>query len=191
MSEARSQTQATQIAVVIGIIAVAANGLFFFLSNAYWTDRVKRFGEAELAGLGPSRMHFAVFSATIAAGAIAAVFAPRLVAMGVAALTSLAAFAGAYGAFSRDLPMVVGIAALIVGAAIPTFLWLASQRSRAGWAALASSLAVLATVMLFAAPRIRALLGGGLWTAMIIPGILAIGTIALVLIRREYGTRPT
>jgi hypothetical protein len=152
---------------------------------------VKRFGEAELAGLGPSRVHFAIFSATVAAAAIAAVFAPRLVATGIAALTSLAAFAGAFGAFSRGLPVVVAFAALVVGASLPALLWLTAQRSRAGWAALASALGVLATVMLFAAPRIRALLGGGLWTAMIIPGILAIGTIALVLIRRDYGTRTT
>jgi hypothetical protein len=190
MSDPQTKSQ-TQLAIVVGIIALAANGLFFFLSNAYWADRVKRFGEAEMAGLGPSRIHFAIFSASIAAAAIAAIFAPRIVGMAVAALTSLAAFAGAYGAFSRDLPLVVAFAALIVGAAIPALLWLASQRSRAGWAALASSLGVLAAVMLFAAPRIRALLGGGLWTAMIIPGVLTIGTIALVLIRRDYGSRAT
>jgi hypothetical protein len=40
--------------------------------------------------------------------------------------------------------------------------------------------------MLFGSTKVRGALGIGLWYAMIFPGLLAVATAALLLVRRDY-----
>jgi uncharacterized membrane protein YhdT len=60
------------------------------------------------------------------------------------------------------------------------------QRSRAAWASLASLCVVFGVVMLFGAPKIRGMVGVGMWIALIVPGLLGVATAALTMIRRDY-----
>jgi hypothetical protein len=45
---------------------------------------------------------------------------------------------------------------------------------------------VFGTVDFFGAPKVRGLLGIGLWTALIVPGLQIISVIALTMLRGEY-----
>ncbi len=191
LASADPQRHQRQLAVLVAIGAALANGVFYLLSSAYFDDRVKRFGPQELADIGATRLHFAVFTGVVAIAAISALFAPRVMALVLAGITSLAGFAAAYGAISRGLPGVLATCGIILGATLPVLAWFLHVRSRAAWAALTSIFGVLSVVLLFGAPRIRGLLGGGLWTAMIVPGLLGVGLFALLQIRRDYRDGPT
>ena len=69
---------------------------------------------------------------------------------------------------------------------LPLLTWKSYERSRAGWSFLAGMIATLAVVMLFGSTKIRNISGIGLWYAMVIPGLLGVGTAALAMIRRQY-----
>ena len=192
MADAAEPTPAEQSRTQIQLTGLFAGGalilnaLFFFLSRAYFDDRAKRFGPAELEGIDWTRLQFLIFTLVILGLAVATIFAPRAIAFVIAGIVSIAGFLAAYGAVSRSLPGVLAVCGILVGGAVPMLAWGAHQKSRAAWSALTSTLGVLAVVMLFGAARVRGLLGGGLWLAMIVPGVLAVGTAALVRIRRDY-----
>ena len=58
--------------------------------------------------------------------------------------------------------------------------------SRVAWSFLIALMTVMGIVTLFGAPKVRNLLDIGLWYAIIIPGVLAVGVVALALVRRDY-----
>ncbi len=178
--------RATQIAVILVGVTVVLNVVFLFLSNAYFADRVAihgPVGDGEITGV---RMGFAVSTGVTALAACAAVFAPRLVAHVLPLLVSLAAFVAAALGYSKGLHVVLPVTLLAVGVLLPLLTWKSYERSRAGWSFLAGMIATLAVVMLFGSTKIRNISGIGLWYAMVIPGLLGVGTAALAMIRRQY-----
>ena len=74
----------------------------------------------------------------------------------------------------------------VVGLLLPLLVWKSYEKNRAGWAFLSGMVAILAVVMLFGSTKVRNVVGIGLWYAMIVPGLLAVGTAALAMIRRSY-----
>ena len=172
-----------QLAILVGIGVLVLNAGFYFLSEAYFDDRVKRFGVGELARITGARWDFAIFTLVIGGGAILAGLYPRAVAHAVpagAALVSLIAapFALSYG--------VLPVALLVVAGTFGLLIWHSLRGSRAAWSCLAALCAVYGVVLLFGAPKIRGLVGIGMWIAMIAPGLLCVGTMALHAIRNRY-----
>jgi hypothetical protein len=175
-----------QLAILVGIIAVALNVLFYFLSDAYFDDRVKRFGPQELERLSGARVDFAIFTVVVGGAAIAAAAYPRAMAHSIAALAGAASIVVV--PFALRIGVVLAAVLLIVGGALEVLVqYSRRRRSRAAWAYLASLCAVYGIVMLFGAPKIRGLVGVGMWIALIAPGLLGVGTAALSLIRADYG----
>ncbi|HWO22246.1 MAG TPA: hypothetical protein VNO30_25985 [Kofleriaceae bacterium] len=172
-----------QLATLVGIAVLVLNAAFFFLSDAYFDDRVKRFGVKELERLSGARLDFAIFTIVVGAGAILAGRYPRAFAHSAAAGAGLLALVAAPFAMRYG---VLGVALLIVAGAFGFLTRLSLRRSRAAWACLAAMCAVSSVVLLFGAPKIRHLVGIGMWIAMIAPGLLAAATVALSQIRDDY-----
>jgi hypothetical protein len=175
-----------QLATVIAIAAVLMNVAFYFLSDAYFTDRVKRLGDPELARLSGARIDFAIFTLVIGAATIKAVISPRLLAHGIPALTGLASLAAGIAAFASDLSLVLPFTLLVVAGVFELLVRQSLRRSRVAWACLSALCIVYCVVTLFGAPKIRSLLGVGMWIAMIVPGLLAVATAALRMVREDY-----
>ena len=95
--------------------------------------------------------------------------------------------AAALAAIRANLPNVLAIT-LLAASGIFGFLIERSmkKKSRAAWSCLVALCLVFGIVMLFAAPKIRGLIGVGLWIAMIVPGAFGIAVAALRLIRADY-----
>ena len=89
-------------------------------------------------------------------------------------------------ALGTSIPTVLGVTLLFLGMLVPLLIWRSLVYSRAAWSFLLSTCAVLGLILMFGAPKVRGLLGIGLWTAMIIPGLLVLGAVALGLARRDY-----
>jgi hypothetical protein len=73
---------------------------------------------------------------------------------------------------------------------MPLLVWRSADGSRAAWAYLVALCGVMGLVLFFGAPKVRNLLGVGLWTAMILPGLLTVATTALVMVRGDYDLEP-
>ena len=177
---------ATKIAGIVVGVTVVLNVLFIFLSGAYFQDRAAIHGPVSDAEISSVRMGFAVFSGLTAAAACAAVFYPRLVGHALPLLTSLAAFVAAAAGYSKGLHIVLPVTLALVGLLLPLLVWKSYFKSRAGWSFLAGMVGVLAVVMLFGSTKVRNVIGIGLWYSMIIPGLLAVATAALAMIRNQY-----
>jgi hypothetical protein len=174
-----------QLAILVGIIALSLNVGFYFLSDAYFDDRVKRLGAQELARLSGARIDFAIFTIVLGAGVIAAALRPRLVAHGVAVVAGVASLVAV--PFAASIGIVLATMLLLVAAAFEILVWLSTQRrSRAAWAYLSSLCAVYGVVLFFGAPKLRGLVGVGLWIALIAPGLLWVAAGALRQIRDDY-----
>lgn len=177
---------ATRIAGVIVGVAVLLNVLFMFLSGEYFLDRIKIHGPVSDAEISSVRMGFAAFTGTTAAAACAAVFYPRVVAHTLPLATSLAAFVAAAAGYSKGLHIVLPVTLLVAGLLLPLLTWKSFEKNRAGWAFLSGMMGILAVVMLFGSTKVRNVTGIGLWYTMAIPGLLAVGTAALAMVRRQY-----
>lgn len=177
---------ATKIAGIIVGVAVVLNVLFIFLSGAYFADRAVIHGPVSAGEITSVRMGFAAFSGLTALAGCAAVFYPRLVGHGLALTTSLAAFVAAAAGYSKGLHIVLPVTLGIVGLLLPVLVWKSFEKSRAGWAFLSGMIGVLAVVMLFGSTKVRNVMGIGLWYSMIIPGLLAVSTAGLAMIRKQY-----
>lgn len=173
-----------QLATLVGILAVALNVAFYFLSDAYFDDRVKRLGAQELARLSGARIDFAIFTIVVGGGAIVAAMYPRAVAHVIPALAGVASVIAV--PFAAKIGAVLAAMLLLVGGSFGLLVRHSLQRSRAAWACLASLSAVYGVVLLFGAPKIRGLVGVGMWIAMIAPGLLWVATGALRTIRGDY-----
>jgi hypothetical protein len=170
--------------LIAGIIAGAVvflNVLFFISSYFYFAKSAVDPNAARIA--------FATFSIIVALATYAASVAPRVTGHVLAALLAAAALVGAIAGFAAGKPPVMGMTLLVLAALTPLLAWGSWQRSRPSWAFLVSIVAVLAAVTFFGAPKIRNLLHVGLWYAMIVPGLLIVGVIALSLVREHYRER--
>jgi hypothetical protein len=161
-------------------MAVVFNGAFFFLSNLYAADR------PDEVDLGKVRLAFGVLTAVVGLASFVAAISPRLIGHGLAVVLGIGAFIAGIGAISRDLPGVMCATLLVVGCLLPVLAYFSWRHSRAAWSYLISLLAVVATVTLFGAPKVRVQLGVGLWTALIIPGVTTVAMIAVAMLRGEY-----
>jgi hypothetical protein len=120
---------------------------------------------------------------------VGTIFAARIVAHGLAAVMALASLVAGVFAIRAGMPNALSMALLVIGVLIPFLIWGSLVKSRAAWAFLTALCYVLAVVLLFGAPKIRAQIGVGLWIAMIIPGLIAITAIGLTAIRVDYRER--
>ena len=177
---------ATKIAGIIVGVAVVLNVLFIFLSGAYFADRAVIHGPVGAGEITSVRMGFAAFSGLTALAGCGAVFYPSLVGHGLALVTALAAFVAAAAGYSKGLHIVLPVALLLAGLLLPLLTWKSFEKNRAGWAFLSGMMGILAVVMLFGSTKVRNVTGIGLWYTMTIPGLLAVGTAALSMVRKQY-----
>jgi hypothetical protein len=173
-----------QLAILVGIFVLVANAGFYFLSDAYFDDRVKRFGAEELGRLSGARVDFVIFTIVVGGASILAAMYPRAVAHGVSALAGLGSLLAV--PFAMALGLVLPFTLLVVGVTFGLLIWYSLRRSRAAWSCLAALCAVYGVVMLFGAPKVRGLVDVGMWIALIVPGLLGVGTAALHKIRDDY-----
>jgi len=178
--------QAMQIAGLVVTACVIVNIAFYFLSNLYFEDRMAQYGAATSGHINSVRAAFAVFTGSIGLASIIAALAPWSIGHWIAGVAGAMSLLGAYGAISRGMTPVLGAALLVLGVAFPLLTWKSLSRSRGAWSLLIAMCAVYGVVLLFGAPKVRGLLGIGLWTALIIPGMLAVGTVALAMVRDQY-----
>ncbi len=169
------------------------NVLFFFLSGFYFEDKRASQGlmsEITSSTVSSTRVAFGIFSGLTAALLAASMFQPKWVGHGIAAVMGLASLIAAVAAFRAGTPMSLGVSLVVIGFLYPALVVLSLLRtSRAAWAFLCALCWVLGVIMLLGAPKIRSQIDIGLWTAMIIPGLLIVGAIGLTMVRREYRDR--
>lgn len=180
------QNPTTQTAILMGTLALIFNAGFYFLSAAYFADRAKRFGAGELARLGEARIEFAIFTIVVAAAAIATAKAPKWVGHGIAIGAGIGSIGAAIASLSSGQPGVLGISLFLVAGAFGLTVWKSLRGSRAGWACLAALCVTYGVMTLFGSPKVRGLLGVGLWIALIVPGLLIVATVALSKLRTEH-----
>jgi hypothetical protein len=157
--------------------ALTANTLFLLLSN---------YSGGNPAGIGAARVAFGLLTGLVAVMAYVAGFAPRAVGHGLGFAAGVAAFVAGIAALFSSIPPVVAFALVASGCVLPVLSWKSLQHSRGAWAFLISIMSVLATVTFFGAPKIRNVLGIGLWYALIIPSLEVVAVIALSMVRGEY-----
>jgi hypothetical protein len=167
-----------QTATVIAVSAVVANVVFFFLSSLYNDDHP--------IDLGAARMQFATMTVAIAGLAIAAVYATRWVAHGLAATLGLFELGGGVSALVAGRPMVLGVTLLVLGAVAIVLALRSLNRSRAVWAFLVAITSTSATSYLFGAPKVAQQLHISLWIALILPGLWCVATVALAMLRDDF-----
>ena len=174
--------QVIQVAVVVAIALVFVNAVFLFLSSWYFTGKRPE----QAAAINDVRAAFAVFTCIVGAASILAASAPRTVGHAIASIMGLVSLVAAIGAFARGMTIVLPVTLLVIGGLLPALAMFSMKTSRAAWAFLTSMCGVYATVLLFGAPKVRGLLDIGLWTALIVPGLLAVATASLVMSRADY-----
>jgi hypothetical protein len=160
------------------------NAGFYFLSESYFDDRVKRLGAQELARLSGARWDFGILTVVVGGASILASMYPRAVAHVIPALAGAASLLAV--PFAVEVGVVLPATLLVVAAAFGVLVRYSLQRSRAAWACLASLCVVYGVVLLFGAPKLRGLVGVGMWIAMIAPGLLGVAAAALRMIRADY-----
>jgi hypothetical protein len=183
-------SESARMAILCAVGAVLANGVFFILSFAYYNaHKLSAPGVGDFvdeASRTSARESFLVLSLVVAALSFIATRLPREVGHGIATMLGFAALAASYGAFDKGLPTVMGVTLLVVGVLMPTLAYLSWHKSRAAWSFLIALVAVFGGVTLFGAPKVRGMLGIGLWTAMIVPALKIVATVALASTRRDY-----
>jgi hypothetical protein len=173
--------QRLQMAGAMTGAVFAFNSMFWFASSWYASGKPD-----ELVALGSVRIAFATLSLIVAAMAFLAATAPRLIGHALAAAMGIAALIGGFAALSKGMPPVMGTTMLIIGVLMPALTWKSLQYSRTAWSFLIAIVAVFGAVTFFGAPKVRGLLGIGLWYAMIIPGLQIVCVMALSMLRGEY-----
>jgi hypothetical protein len=180
---APGRTSSWQVAIIIAAIALALNGLFFILSQRYLASRGPDIDAANLLQL---RGAFGMFSGLVALGAIAASIAPKLIGHALGAVMGVASFAAGVEALTHALPAALWVALLITGVLMPLLAVRSWTGGRAAWAFLNVICGTFGVCLLFGAPKVRALLGIGLWHALIIPGLMFTASAALSAIHGSY-----
>lgn len=178
---------------VIGIIVVTAlllNVAFYFLSGMYFDDRSAIYGVVTAEHIADVRVQFGIFTAAVAAASVVSVMRPGWIAIGVPAVASVAALVAGVSAFAHDMTPVLPGALCVAGVVLALLIWKTIEQRRAAWAFLIGMTSVLSAVLLFGATKVRGVLETGLWTALIIPGLLAVATVALTQLRAEFRDAP-
>lgn len=192
-AQAEAMRTAIQLMIIILVSAVLLNVLFFFLSGAYYDDRRASQGLMSTitdATVRSTRVSFGIFSGLVTVSLVGAVFAPKWVGHIISGALGLASLVGAVASIRAGMPLALSVSLIVIGLIYPALVVLSlAFQSRAAWAFLSALCWVLGVVMLFGAPKIRNQIDIGLWTAMIIPGMLTVGGIALAMVRREYRDR--
>jgi hypothetical protein len=175
-----------QIAGLVVTGCVIANIGFYFLSDLYFTDRSAIYGSVTTGHVNDVRIAFAVFTGSIGLAAVLASLQPRWIGHGIAAVASVAAVLAGFTALFHDMTAVLPASLIVTGIVLDVLIWKSLARVRGAWAFLIGMTSVLSAVLLFGATKIRGVLDVGLWTALIIPGLLAVATIALSMTRDDY-----
>lgn len=186
---AKKHNATLQVAILVAICVVVLNAAFYVLSGAYFDSKRGGFGAAPITDdqINAARMQFAAFTVIVGAAAIAAGFAARAVGHAIATVVGLGSFVAAIYAFQSSLPKVLPVTLFLLGGLMPVLAYLSLYRHvRAAWAFLLATTTTYATVLFFGAPKVRAQLDIGLWSALILPGLLVVATVALTLIRHDY-----
>lgn len=183
--------QRLQMAGVIAGGVLTFNTLFWIASHYYFADKpvTTQVGGVLVktgADIGDVRIAFATLSLVIAAMAYGAALAPRLIGHGLAVAMGVGSLVGGIASLAKGLPPVMGVTMLVLGVLMPVVTWKSLQHVRSAWAFLIALVAVFGAVTFFGAPKVRHLLGIGLWNALIIPGLLIVSVIALSMVRDEY-----
>ncbi len=188
--------QAKRIAILCIVAFVAANVVFYVLSNSYFDSHrqilpgkgsVPTFSPEEMTAV---RIAFAVFAGVTAAAAFLAGSWTRSTAHLLTALLGAATLVASYGSFTHDLTKVLGVTLLIAGGLLPVLSWQSYfHRSRPAWAFLIAICGVFAVAELFGAPKVARGLGISLWLTMILPGLNVVAAAALASLRGEYVDR--
>lgn len=174
--------------LAFGVVAFA-NALFYFLSDRYFAERAAKHGPAELVGIDGTRMSFLVFSVAVGVAAIAASSAARLVGHAITLATAALSIVAAFTVLMSDLPGVLGVVLLFLGALLPFAAHASWRGSRAAWATLVSITSVLGLITMFAAPKLARMFELSMWNTMILPGVLAVGATSLLVIHEHYRDR--
>ncbi|MBA3820064.1 MAG: hypothetical protein H0X17_14310 [Deltaproteobacteria bacterium] len=182
----RPRNTPVRIAIVVFAFAGLLNLAFYFLAQSYFEDRARRFGPDELAFVNGARAAFLMFSGVVSLGTVSALLAPRWVGHIVPAVVGLTSLYMSYASWTRDLQPTLVITLATMGVLLPVVTWLSFQKSRAAWSFLVALCTVLGLILIFGAPKLRGLMGIGLWHALILPGLLAVGAIGLVMVRADY-----
>lgn len=175
-----TRKQSLKMAGVIAGTAIGLNAVFWVMVGIYYKDKTI------IADKNAIRFAFAILTALVSGMAYVAGFAPRFVGHLIGFKAGLASLAAGFAALGSTIPGVVAATLIIMGIILPVLTWRSWQHSRAAWAFLIAILAVLATVTFFGAPKMRHVLGIGLWYALIIPALEVVGVIALSMVRSEY-----
>jgi hypothetical protein len=190
-ADREAQTKhALQVSAIVAAFCVLLNVGFFFLSTVYFNDKNASAGllgtTYDAAHINGVRLSFALFSGIVTVAAIGAVFAPKWIGHGLSVIAGLAALLAAYFAFQKEMPSSLPVSLVVVGLLYPVLVWRSLEGSRGAWSFLIAMCFTFGLVLLFGAPKVRAQVGVGLWTALIIPGVLTVAAIALTMLRREY-----
>lgn len=186
MGTERDPREAMQIAGLVATAAVITNIAFYFLSGLYYEDRAAIYGSVTPEHITSVRITFAVFTGVVGAASVVAALQPLWVGLGIAGLASIAALVGGVAAATHKMTPVLPAALIVSGVVIAVLVWKTVERVRSAWAFLIGMTSVLAAVLLFGATKVRSVLDVGLYTALIIPGLLAVATVALTMIRDDY-----
>jgi hypothetical protein len=191
--ELASRPPLTRVLVIAAAIVAGANAAFFILSNLYFASKVTFSATGEVpAFTGPEmtiiRVSFLAFSMIVAAAAVGAARAPRAMGHGIMGLMAAASLVAGVAAAVAGMPSVLAGAELVLGAILVTIVPMSWRGSRAAWAFVVAIAAVYAIVLFFGAPKVRGVLGIGLWTTLILPGLNAVALFALISSRSRYRT---
>lgn len=190
MPSAPHQIQRMAI-LCVGTFAVL-NAVFYVLSGSYFESHHQMVpGVGAMPAYSPEqathvRVTFAVASGVVTAFAFAGGVWRRGTGHLLPALLGLGHLAGAVAAYVGNAPGVLPVVLFVSGVLMPVLAVYSYRGSRAAWAFLISMCGVFAVVGLFGAPKIKAGLDVGLWTAMILPGLYVVAATSLALLRDEY-----
>jgi hypothetical protein len=110
----------------------------------------------------------------------------RAIAHAIAVVVALGAIVAGIGGLANGIPAALGVFCLVIGGVLCTLIPLSLKNSRAAWSVIVSILAVWTIGTFFGAASLSKALHIGLGVALLVPLVLAIGTIAFFSIRTEY-----
>src|ERR1043165_181947 len=150
---AKQQNATMQVAILVAIFVVVLNVAFYFLSNTYFDSKRGAFGAAPVTDeqIHATRMQFVWFTVIVGAAAVAASYAARIVGHVIAALIGAGSLVIAlYALSSTSLPKVLGVTLFLIGALMPTLVYLSLARHvRAAWAFLVATTTTYTCVLFF------------------------------------------
>lgn len=186
MSDTKSEATPIQIAGLVVTALVITNIAFYFLSDLYFEDRSAVYGVVTGGHIQQVRINFGLFTGSIAIGSVLASLRPLYVGHLLAGLFGLVAIVGGVAALAKEMTPVLPASLMLGGVVMALLVWKSLMKSRAAWAFLIGMTSTLSAVMLFGSTKLRGVLDVQLYIALIIPGLLAVATVALAMLRDDY-----